>query len=41
MNSQSSYHAVQRLPDGRWLGFLRGTGGEYSPEGKWLQDVWV
>jgi len=39
MNSQSSYHAVQRLPDGRWLGFLRGTGGEYSPEGKWLQDV--
>jgi hypothetical protein len=39
MNSQSSYHAVQQLPDGRWLGFLRGTGGEYSPEGKWLQDV--
>ena len=25
MNSQSSYHAVQRLPDGRWLAFLRGT----------------
>jgi len=37
MNSQSSYHAVQRLPDGRWLGFLRGTGGEYDPEGKWTQ----
>ena len=31
MNSQSSYHANQRLPDGRWLGFLRGTGGEYTP----------
>ena len=39
MNSQSSYHAVQRLPDGRWLGFLRGTGGEYSADGKWLQDT--
>lgn len=26
MNSQSSYHAIQRLPDGRWLAFLRGTG---------------
>lgn len=25
MNSQSSYHAVQRLPDGRWLAFMRGT----------------
>jgi hypothetical protein len=25
MNSQSSYHAIQRLPDGRWLAFLRGT----------------
>ena len=38
MNSQSSYHAIQRLPDGRWLGFLRGTGGEHDAEGKWLQD---
>lgn len=38
MNSQSSYHAVQRLPDGRWLGFLRGTGGEYDSRGKWVQD---
>lgn len=38
MNSQSSYHAIQRLPDGRWLGFLRGTGGEFSETGKWLQD---
>ena len=25
MGSQSSYHAMQRLPDGRWLAFLRGT----------------
>ncbi len=25
MNSQSSYHAIQRLADGRWLAFLRGT----------------
>ncbi len=25
MESQSSYHAIQRLPDGRWLAFLRGT----------------
>jgi hypothetical protein len=32
INSQSSYHAVGRLPDGRWLAFLRGTGGE---EGTW------
>ncbi len=38
MNSQSSYHAIQRLPDGCWLGFLRGTGGEYSADGKWTQD---
>ena len=38
MNSQSSYHAIQRLPDGRWLGFLRGTGGEYNADGKWVQD---
>lgn len=38
MNSQSSYHAVQRLPDGRWLAFLRGTGGEYDAAGKWGQD---
>ena len=37
MNSQSSYHAVQRLPDGRWLGFLRGTGGAYDADGKWTQ----
>ncbi|QTA83254.1 glycosyl hydrolase domain-containing protein [Desulfonema limicola] len=28
MNSQSSYHAIQKLPDGTWLAFLRGTGGE-------------
>jgi hypothetical protein len=25
MNSQSSYHSIQRLADGRWLAFLRGT----------------
>jgi hypothetical protein len=25
MESQSSYHAVQRLPDGQWLAFMRGT----------------
>ena len=38
MNSQSSYHVVQRLPDGRWLAFLRGTGGQYDAHGKWHQD---
>lgn len=26
MNSQSTYHAIQRLPNGLWLAFLRGTG---------------
>jgi len=25
MNSQSSYHAIQRLADGQWLAFMRGT----------------
>ena len=25
MNSQSSYHTIQRLADGSWLAFLRGT----------------
>lgn len=25
MNSQSSYHAIQRLVDGQWLAFMRGT----------------
>ena len=25
MESQSSYHGIQRLPDGQWLAFLRGT----------------
>jgi len=40
MNSQSSYHAVQRLPNGQWLAFLRGTGGELdkSAPGGWRQD---
>ncbi|NTW42977.1 MAG: hypothetical protein HGB14_00770 [Anaerolineaceae bacterium] len=42
MNSQSSYHAIQRLPDGKWLAFLRGTGGNYEiVDGKrlWHQDT--
>jgi hypothetical protein len=39
MNSQSSYHSMARLPDGRWLAFLRGTGGEYDAAGKWVQDA--
>ena len=30
MNSQSSYHSVQRLPDGRWLAFLRGTSADQT-----------
>lgn len=38
MNSQSSYHAIQRLPNGTWLAFLRGTGGEYDTKGNWVQD---
>lgn len=25
MSAESSYHAIQRLPDGRWLAFMRGT----------------
>lgn len=25
MQSESSYHAIQRLPDGQWLSFMRGT----------------
>ena len=29
MKSASSYHAIQRLPDGRWLAFLRGTPTRY------------
>ena len=29
MRSASSYHAIQRLPDGRWLAFLRGTPTRY------------
>jgi hypothetical protein len=39
MNSQSSYHAIQRLPNGIWLACLRGTGGEYTSAGEWKQDV--
>ena len=39
MNSQSSYHSIQKMPDGKWLAFLRGTGGEYTPEGQWKQDT--
>ncbi len=38
MNSQSTYHAIQQLPDARWLAFLRGTGGEYTADGQWAQD---
>lgn len=26
MNSQSTYHSIQRLPNGLWLAFVRGTG---------------
>ena len=29
MKSASSYHAIQRLPDGRWLAFMRGTPTRY------------
>jgi len=29
MKSASSYHAIQRLPDGQWLAFLRGTPTRY------------
>jgi hypothetical protein len=37
MNSQSTYHSIQRLPNGLWLAFLRGTGvrfvdGKQVPE---------
>lgn len=39
MNSQSSYHSIHRLPSGLWLAFLRGVGGEYSSNGKWIQDT--
>jgi hypothetical protein len=38
INSQSSYHGVQRLPDGTWVAFMRGTGGEYDGA-NWLQDT--
>ena len=31
MNSESSYHGVQRLPNGTWLAFLRGRGAELDP----------
>ncbi len=39
INSQSSYHGIQRLPDGTWLAVLRGTGGEYGSGGQWYQDT--
>lgn len=38
MNSQFSYHAIQRLPNGLWLAWLRGTGGEMRG-GDFQQDV--
>ena len=31
MESQSSYHAIQRLPGGQWLAFLRGTADSGLP----------
>ena len=31
MESQSSYHAIQRLPNGQWLAFLRGTSDLGAP----------
>jgi hypothetical protein len=31
MDSQSSYHSIQRLVDGTWLAFLRGTPDDGSP----------
>ena len=39
INSQSSYHGIQRLPNGTWVAFLRGTGGEVDDGGQWLQDT--
>ncbi|MBV5329226.1 MAG: hypothetical protein JZU65_16655 [Chlorobium sp.] len=38
MNSQSSYHAIQQLPNGTWLAFMRGTGGVFE-NGAFKQDV--
>ena len=37
MNSQSTYHGIQRLPNSTWLAFLRGTGGQYGGA-EWVQD---
>jgi hypothetical protein len=37
MNSQSTYHAVYKLPGDVWLAFLRGEGGEYAGS-EWKQD---
>ncbi len=34
MNSQSSYHSICGLPDGRFVAYLNGTGGEYI-DGQW------
>ena len=34
MNSQSSYHFIKDLPNGKWIALLRGTGGEYI-KGEW------
>ena len=39
MNSQSTYHSIQRLPTGLWVAFLRGVGGDYAADGTWRQDV--
>ena len=37
MNSQSSYHTLCVLPDGTFLAFLHGAGGEYV-DGEWTQS---
>jgi hypothetical protein len=38
MNSQSTYHAIYKLPGRYWLAFLRGVGGQYSKGNAWQQD---
>lgn len=39
MNSQSTYHAIGRLPGGPWIAFLRGTSGAYSADGAWRNSA--
>lgn len=38
MNSQSSYHFISKLSNGKWIALLRGTGGSYI-DGEWAQDT--